>query len=207
MSLFPSFKDLPLKRKIFLIAVAASAIPLGLSSCLILLNERLTFPGILQNELLNLASIVGDNCTAALSFNDDKTAQEVLDTLRDNPHVRSAALYDYKGRVVALYPNDTSVIAPPIQVPLRPGIGLTHEKAWIFHNVMSGTERVGFLYLESDLDEMNRRLFNTALAALGALVVSLLLSSLIANRLQRRVTEPLHQVVKKMKDIARGEGD
>lgn len=206
MSWLPSFKDLPLKRKIFLIAVAASALSLGMSSCLILLNERLTFPGILEKELLNLARIVGDNCTAALSFNDDKTAQDVLSTLHTNPHIRAAVLYDARGRVVAWFPRTPEAPLPP-PGPLREGVWLERERAWLYHYVMAGSERLGTLYMESDMEEMNGRLTNMALVSAGVLVVSLLLSILVANRLQRRVTEPLNQVVEKMKDIARGEGD
>ncbi|HVZ80248.1 MAG TPA: ATP-binding protein [bacterium] len=201
-----NFKDLALKRKIFLIAVASSTLSLALASCLILLNERLTFPGILEKQLLNLATLVGDNCTAALTFNDEKTAQEVVSTLHNNPHILEAVLYDNRGRVVAWFPQTGTPPAVPAR-PLREGIWMDRDKAWLYHYVLAGPERLGTLYLVSDMQEMNSRLLNTAMATGVVLVVSLLLSALVADRLQRRVTEPLQQVVEKMKGIAMGEGN
>jgi len=202
-----SFNDLSLKRKILMIALTTSALSLVLACSLILLNEWLTYPRIMKQNLLNLAQIVGDNCTAALSFNDNKTAQEVVETLKANPHIRSAVLFDGKGRIAAVYL--TEKLAFPTSLPSAQGeeIQMNSEKAWLYHYILSGKERIGTLYLESDTGELRTRLMGYAATTAGVLVLSFLISLGVAGRLQRRVTGPLHQVVKKLKEIARGEGN
>jgi len=200
-------KDMSLKRKIVIIAMVSTSLSL-LAACLVLvLNEWITFPKVMERNLSGLARIVGDNSTAALSFNDDKTAREVLATLGSNPHILSAYLYDGKNRLVAQYRSEGegAVVGPP---GVRPsGVWVTPDKVALYHDIRSGQERVGTLYLESDMGEMKARLHGYTLVMLLALAFSVLVSLVVASQLQRRVTEPLMQVVEKLKDIASGEGD
>src|SRR5581483_4891280 len=75
------------------------------------------------------------------------------------------------------------------------------------HYILSGKERLGSLYIESDMGEMKNRLAEFTLMTGLVWIAALLVSLVVATRLQRYVTEPLKQVVNKMQEIARGEGD
>ena len=196
-----------LKWKIILIALASTSIALFMAGLGLILNERQSFPKIMAQNLTNLAEIVGDNCTAALTFNDNHTAQEVLNTLKANPHIRSAFLYDGKGQVIAQYHLGTmdSPEGPP--AAQREAIQFSGETVKLYHYILSGRERLGTLFLESDMGEMKSRLARYTLVMAVVWLFSFLISLAVASKLQRQVTGPLRQVVDRMKDIAKGEGD
>ena len=200
------FNDMPLRRKVILIALVSTSVSLLSAFCVIILNERLTFPKTMGQNLSNLAQIIGDNCSAALSFNDNKTAQEVLNTLKANPHIRKALLFDAKRGLVAQYPAGSleNIKLPEGQ---KDGVGFTPDGVTIFRFVLAGRERLGTLYLESDLGEMKSRLLNYSVMTILIWVAAFLISLVVASRLEKRVTQPLRLIVEKMQDIARGEGD
>jgi len=200
------FSDMPLKKKITLIAVVSSSISLLIACFVFMLNESLTFPKVMRQNLSNLAQIIGDNSTAALSFNDSRTAQSLLDTLKANPHIRSACLYDLKGQPFARYtrPGEPEKWPPVVWEETSE---FSAGAVRVFHPVLSAGDRVGTLYLESDTGEMQTRMVNYTLVTILVGGAAFLLSLLVASRLQRQVTGPLNQVVERMKDIARGEGD
>lgn len=54
-------------------------------------------------QVATLARIVSANSTAAVAFRDEQDAQEVLRTLRTEPAIVSAALYDESGKMLAAY--------------------------------------------------------------------------------------------------------
>lgn len=200
------FSDMPLKKKITLIAVISSSVSLLMACFVFILNESLSFPKIMKQNLSNLAQIIGDNSTAALSFNDSRTAQSLLDTLKANPHILSACLYDLKGQEFAHYTRAGEADHWP-SIVWEEKSEFSGGSVRIFHPVLSGGDRVGTLYLESDTGEMELRMVDYTLVTVAVGVVAFFLSFLVASRLQRRVTGPLNQVVERMKDIAKGEGD
>ncbi len=196
-----------LKRKIILIALVSTSIALLMAGTALFFNERQSFPKVMAQNLTNLAQIVGDNCTAALSFNDNKTAQEVIDTLKSNPHILSAYLYDGKGQVVAQYLSGKTDSKTETPSAPREGIQFLGETVKLSRYILLGRERLGTLYLESDMAEMRSRLTGYTLMMGLVWFFSFLISFAVASRLQQQVTEPLRQVVNRMKEIARGEGD
>ena len=55
------------------------------------------------NKAELLASIIGSNSTAALSFNDSKAATEMLGALSSDEHVTVARIYSKNGQPFATY--------------------------------------------------------------------------------------------------------
>ena len=187
-------KDMPLRRKVTLIAVTASSISLLMACLMFMVNERITFPKVMARNLSNLGQIIGDGSTAALSFNDAKSAQDLLSNLKANPHILSACLYDAKGAVFAQYHSDKvpEWAAPPVQAA---GTQFSNGTMKLFQDVMLGTDKAGTIYLESDMAEMSSRLASYSLATLLVLALSFLISFFIAARLQRYVSDPLQKII------------
>ena len=96
-----SFSDMRLRRKIMVITVISTLVALVMVCLTFFLYEMMTYPEIRLKSLATWAQIMGDNSTAALTFNDHKTALEMLATLKANPSILSACLYDNKGQQFA----------------------------------------------------------------------------------------------------------
>ena len=66
----------------------------------------------LRRDLTVLAEITGDDSTAALSFGDRKTAEELLSGLKANRSIAMAAIYSADGKVFASYRRGPGAAAP-----------------------------------------------------------------------------------------------
>ena len=69
---------LPIRLSLLLYGGAVGAAALLLACGAFVLYDRLTYPKVLARELEEIASIVGDNSSAALAFQDTQNAAEIL---------------------------------------------------------------------------------------------------------------------------------
>ena len=92
-----------LRRRLMGIMLLTSAAAIVLTCSALILYELITTRGESLQQVATLARIVSANSTAALAFRDDQDAQEVLATLRTEPSIVAAALYDEDGKPFATY--------------------------------------------------------------------------------------------------------
>src|SRR5262249_12855758 len=144
----------------------------------------------MEREVTTLAEFLGANTTAALAFHDAKAASETLSTLRAQRPITAAALYGNDGRLVASYRRlgeDTPIpgSAPALGDPIWGGGRLTLTRP-----VYLEGDRLGTLWLEADLEEMEARMQRYGVVAALVLVVAAGLALLLSARLQRFITGP-----------------
>src|SRR5215831_3243379 len=99
---FP-LRDVPISRKLLFMMMLTTGAALVISGIGIVASDSLLFRGYLQRDLSALARIIGDNCTAALAFDDPRTANETLGALRARPHLVAACVYRTNGAQFAGY--------------------------------------------------------------------------------------------------------
>src|SRR6202044_872477 len=87
-----NFRDIPIRRKLMVIVMMTTAAALLLSGLGIVVVDSILFRRELRRDLTTLTRIVADNSTAALAFNDPKTAAETLGSLRARAHVTGACI-------------------------------------------------------------------------------------------------------------------
>jgi PAS domain S-box-containing protein len=142
-----------------------------------------------MENISNLASIVADNLTASLAFDDNKEGNRLLNTLRAEPSIQLAVAYDHDGNPFAVYSGSKQTNAIP-PVPKSDGAYYTKGRLVVVAPSIE-KNRVGTLYLEADLSPLYNRLLLymgiVALVLVGAFLVAYLLSS----SLQRRITGPI----------------
>src|SRR4051812_2157491 len=74
-------------------------------------NER-SYRAQKVSEFLVQAQILASSVTAALTFDDDRTAQEYVSALRANPEVDAAAVYAADGTLFARYARNGASALP-----------------------------------------------------------------------------------------------
>ena len=189
-----NFKNQPLKAKVILMAMLVSAITLTAACGFFVLQEKRTFPEVLVANLSGMAQIISGNSRANLEVNDLASSLDLVNSMKANPHIHIAAIYDGKGRIFAKFESSESAGMAPASAR-NEGYRFFDKKLGLFHDVMKGTEKVGSVYLESDMKEMDARLDSYYRATLGVLAVSLLLSFLVALRLQGQISNPLRDII------------
>jgi signal transduction histidine kinase len=183
-------RDLPIRRKLTLAITFTSAVALLMLSGTLLIRDVIRFRQDLGEDLRTLAAIVADNSTAALSFEDAESAEEMLAALSAKPHVTAAALYTANGRLFAAYsPEGTGEAIP--DSPGEDGYRQTRETAEVTRAVELEGRRIGSIFVRSSLTELYSRLRARAITVGLVLLASWLLTLLLSSWLRRLVADPL----------------
>ena len=185
------FRDLAIQRKMILIIMSTNTVAILLVCAGFVLHDVVTFRRNLLDSLSVLAAVIGSNSTAALSFDDRAAAKETLAALRAEPHIVAAAIYGADAQVFATYLRDvrrSDFRAPP---PGPEGPRFDNGHVALFRPITLQSERLGTLYLLSDLEAMRRRLDRYAQIVLVVIVSSSVVALLLSSRLQKLISEPI----------------
>ena len=149
-----------------------------------------TYRQNLAGSLSATAAIIADHSTAALTLRDAQDARATLASLRADPRIVAAALYDRQGKLFARYPLQ----APDREFPPAPArVGWRSEggRVLVFMPVTEGSARLGTLYLRSSPYPLYRRLQMYGGLVLTILCGSVLVALAISNTLQGWITRPV----------------
>jgi methyl-accepting chemotaxis protein len=204
--------NLSLKMKIMLGVVLASTLAVILASAIFVYVEKQRLHDDMYMDLRTIALVVAGNTTGALSFEDRDSATEALKSLRANPQIIGAVLYNAKGKVFAVYEkgadNDESTLPTGFSsTPSRTNINYTENHLEITEAVMDGDQQVGTITLRESMDQLNTILSEYSGIAVIITLVSAIFSALLSLAIQKAITRPIIQVANALRDIAEGEGD
>jgi PAS domain S-box-containing protein len=154
------------------------------------LNFRTNF----QRDTATLATIIANNSTAALAFNDPKVGAELVDSLAAEPTVVSASLVLPDGSLFAQFGKKEAAGNRP-QFPPPGKFKFSGRYMLYTQPVKLEHERVGTLYLRSDYRRTLLQLLDFySLVILGVMAVSVILAVLLSGRLQGIITDPVLQL-------------
>ena len=156
--------------------------------------QVLNFRSIFERDNSTLAIIIANQSTAAMSFQKDTDAAEVLGSLEAKPNVVSATLVLPAGDVLAHF-GKLENSATLSQFPPAGDYRFTGKDLLITRPVVEKGERFGTLYLRTDYQQTFLELlgfYGRVIA--GILIVSICLAVFLSNRLGRAITHPILQL-------------
>jgi signal transduction histidine kinase len=177
-------------RKVTMLILLISGTVVLLTCGTFLTYEVVTFRRTMVRTLTTLAQVVATNSTAALAFDNRDDAGNVLSALVAEPHIVAAALYDQDGHLFATYPDNVGDRNIP-PVPGSTGSRFSAGDLSLYQPVVTGTRRLGTLYLRSDLTAMYERFALYGGLVLGIMVLSGVVAVVLAGRLHHHVSRPV----------------
>ncbi|MCC6349793.1 MAG: response regulator [Candidatus Eisenbacteria bacterium] len=183
--------DLSIRHKLTLITMLTSVVVLLLACSAFLGYELFTFRRTMERDLSILGEVIGNNSTAALTFDDASAARDALSALRAQRHVISACMYRASGVPFANYRREPGA---GIQWPARAEVaaaGMHQDWLAVVQPVLLDGERIGTVYIRSDLLEMHARIRRYAMIVGWVLLAASLVALALASRLQRMISRPL----------------
>ncbi|OLE66904.1 MAG: hypothetical protein AUG09_05205 [Acidobacteria bacterium 13_1_20CM_2_68_7] len=198
------FRDLSIRQKLMALMMLTSSAALLLACVSFMTYESVTMRQQMARELSALAGIIGDNSTAALSFNDRKAAEETLATLAAKDQIVAAALYAADGALFARY---LRAGARPETVPAAPeeeGYRFVSGGLELFSPVLMDRDHIGTVYVRSDLSLMVARLKRYIAIVIVVMAASTILALLLASRLQEVISGPIQELVETTRVVATG---
>ena len=175
-----------------LITMLTSSVALILSSVSFLIYDLMSFRRQLSQDLMTQAEIIGFNSGAAMAFKDETAATATLSALKAKDDIVAAALYSPEGKVFAHYFQAGKSL--PSMLPSGSQKNFYRFDGGylqVFQQVTMNGERVGTLYLLSDMRQWNIRVKRYT----GIIVIVVLLCSslalLLSSRLQKLISKPI----------------
>ena len=185
-----TFANLPIRGKLWAIVAATVMVALVPACLAILAYDRVQTRAGMQHDLAALAGIFGSNSAAALSFEDRKTATELLAGLRAKQSIDTAVLYLPDGATFATYRRSgTKAQAPPIRE--ADGSHFEADRLRLWQKIEFRGQTIGAIYLESNLSSARQRQQRFGGIVIAVLLLSAALAFALSWRLQRSVTGPI----------------
>ena len=185
-------QDLPIRKKLTWVILHTSSLVLILACTALAIYEVYDFRRAVVRDTAVLADIIGKNTRAALAFEDDKAAEDVLHALQSEPHVTAAALFDRHGKLFAVYSRIDSAEIIPTR-PEADGRRFTFRTLDVYRPVTLQEKRIGTIYIKMDMDRIHSRLWMFAgiivLVLFGAILVTLALSSWLQAPISRPILD------------------
>ena len=190
-----SLRDIPIKRKLTLVMLLTSSVALLLMGSAVITYELVTFRRALAVNIDVLAKIIGSNSTAAVAFDDRKSAQEILAALSAEHQITAAAIYDKSGRIFASFPETIAASDFPSR-PRSDGYRFEQSHLAMFRPIVQEGTRLGTIYLQADLGAMYSRfsVYGALILIVGA--CSFLGAMGLSRKFQRSISKPILELAK-----------
>ena len=192
-----------IQHKLQAIIMVTVAVALLVAASALLGNDIVETHGAVKEQLMAQAAMIGMNSMAALTFEDHRSAEELLQSLKAQPAILTARIFDAAGAPFATYRRQDARTAPVPETPSPDG-GFTHgRRLHVFRAVQLDRQRIGSVYLESDLQDVRRRLSHDLWVFLAVTVVSGWVAFVLASRVQRVVSGPVLHLVSTTRAVTR----
>jgi len=187
-----SLQNLSIRRKLILITMLTSSIALLLSSASFLIYDLISFRHLLTQDLTTQAEIIGYNSAAAMAFKDEPAATATLSALMVKGDIVAAVLYSPDGKMFAQYFRNDKTL--PAFLPFRSqekGYRFEGRHLEVWHDVTLNGERLGTLFLQSDMRQWSTRAKRYASICFVFVLISGFLAFLVSSKLQKVISGPI----------------
>ncbi len=194
--------NLSIKRKLILIITLTSTFTLLLACAAFLSYELITFRYAVTSDLSALAKVVADSSTAAVAFGDQATAEETVMALRAKPHIVAACIYTADGELLAQYVRKDFSKNFKAPKPRADYHEFVDQRLDLFRRIILDGKTIGFVYVSSDMQEMQSRVKRYAGIVCLVLLTSSFIAFLISSKAQRVISEPILHLVKTARTVS-----
>ncbi len=190
-----------IKAKLAVLIILASCLTVLVSGLIFAARDRTLARKDAEGKLQESAVMTAGNATAALTFNDQKTASEILASLMNNEHLLLGAIYDRQGILFAAQARSRQ--KPPPTIP--PGTTSRHDRSpghieAVAPVILDGT-RIGTVLLRSDLRDLKKRATDLGITLALVTIAAMIIAVFLAVTLQGVITGPLNNLARAMERV------
>jgi len=195
-------KSVSIKHKLTLFAIVPITLAMLIVGLVFFAFDELTLKKAMTQEITMLSQVIGANNSAALLFNDQKSAEDNLAVLSVNPHVISGCIYNATGDVFAGYTRKNIQPLPVHPPRAEEGCFLGNGQLSIFKNIRLNNKIIGAVHLKYDLEALNSR--RKGYAAIAAIIVMIGAGLVFAmsSWLRREISDPLLNLAETARSIS-----
>ncbi|MDO9365319.1 MAG: EAL domain-containing protein [Methylotenera sp.] len=189
--------DLKIGKKLLLINLIAASIAMTALVICITVIAFINNRTYLIQDLNTQARIIGDNLTASIVFNDQKSAQTLLEALRRSPNIKQVIVLNDKNQPFTSYPAKTSV-AMNTEATFWSNLSYVT----IQQPIQIGDQYVGAIHMRASLNNIYKQLREFLLLTLIAILLAIALGTFMIRRLQIFLTKPIIDLTNSMRLVS-----
>ena len=180
------------------VKLAGFGVALLISGFVLLAYQAVSLRSALKADATVQADMIADNVSAAVLFDDLRSAQETLNSLRDVPYVASAGIYTADGNPFAAYakpglsPHER-LLANPLNVE-RTSRRLLFNDVFVASNITQNGKTLGTVVVVATTKQMAAELLHFALFILAASLCALWIAFVITSRMSARIAQAEEQL-------------
>jgi len=148
------------------------------------------------------ADMIGDNCKAALAFEDKIDAEETLDSFHAEPSIKYACIYTKENRLLAEYhaPGSSGICKPPSNLEEKHFFENGYFK--LIRHVKDHDGVVGTVYIQYDMSEVNKEfIIRAGIVSMIGFMCSLI-AYMVSFRLQKLISGPILSLTSVAKSVS-----
>ncbi len=200
--IFTRFHDITIKNKLTAIIMLTSATALLMGLSAFITWEYFDIKKKMVANLSTHAAIIADNTKAAVVYENADDAREMLSALRAAPSIIHARICTEDSNTLAIFnkdPNDTSTHVLQFK---DEGYYFTHNSLNLQKNIVLNNEKIGTIYLKSNLNEIKQGATRTA--TIGAIIAAIItfVTFLVSSKLQKIISGPILSLAMVAKDVS-----
>lgn len=184
-------RDLPIRLKFILVSITVMVAMLSVASAFLMWHEWTRSRATLANHAQTLATVVGNNCTAALTFLDPEVARNILGALRHDPDVLHAAVLDAGGREFAAFTRPGFQDPPAQASPPNGDRRFADRTLSLTSEIVLDGRRIGHIFMVLNTKSLNDVLASYFVTMLFVLAAALAAGIVLTWHLQALVVAPL----------------
>jgi diguanylate cyclase (GGDEF)-like protein len=188
------FKNISIRHKLTLIIMIISSISLMIAGFSFLTSDRLYSQKNVGDSLGIMADMIAANSTAAILFGDAVAAEETLGFLELQENIEAGVIYDTDSRVFASYRKPGLSVELPVPEAQDEQLLFQGNYVELYSDVNYQGEKIGSVYLRSDMSAIHDRLLWFLGIVALVLLVSLLVAYTLSAQMQHIITAPLFRL-------------
>jgi len=184
-------RDLSIRYKLMAVIMITCVAALSVSGVIFLAWEWNSLRHSLVRDLSSHAEVLGNNCRAALTFEDPADATDVLRSVEVLPSILVACVYTNDGSLFAVYTRDGTTATIPRPAPAESRHRFKGGFLTLTHPILRQDREIGTVCLKATLDAMHLRLKRSAIIIAAVVLLSCAAAYLVSARLQRLISSPI----------------
>jgi signal transduction histidine kinase/CheY-like chemotaxis protein len=199
-----NLRNAPIKLKLTFITMLTSTVALIVACGVFFTYDLVKFRRLLVQDLTTMAEIVGANSRVSLIFRDPQFVERLLAGLDAKPTILEALVLTPDGEVFAPYRRaDLPATATTRRIDVPPGDHrFSANDLTLVRDIVQEDERIGMVYLRSDLSELYTHLRTYAVILVLVFVLASLTSLFLSRRLQRVISGPILHLAEVEREVA-----
>lgn len=214
------FQHLSIRHKLLVLLVSSVALALFISSCLVIFYTHKTQQAHSLNDIEQYTNVMSTNIQASVLFRDEISAQKMLSSFENNPHIMSAWVVDEEGKILSRFNSqmhtaqEIETLNKALESLLRLQKQTLFEKQQSFHYVSEHVmailqpiaydgATIGILVIASDTALLEKIMYDFMTIQFSISLVTLGIIFMLSWWFQKPFITPVISLIETFQNIAK----